>query len=64
MSSLRWGYIRIIAGTIGGGILGFYFMHRAELFYKEMWNERLKKYEEEKNRKKIELQSTEFQESL
>ncbi|KAK6784852.1 hypothetical protein RDI58_018307 [Solanum bulbocastanum] len=47
MKSPRWGYVRIISGTIFGGILGFYLMHRAELQYKEMWNERLKKYEEE-----------------
>ncbi|TMX02353.1 hypothetical protein EJD97_021862 [Solanum chilense] len=47
MKSPRWGYVRIISGTIFGGIFGFYLMHRAELQYKEMWNERLKKYEEE-----------------
>lgn len=34
MSNPRWGYFRIISGTIGGGVLGFYFMHRAELKYK------------------------------
>ncbi|KAF5957763.1 hypothetical protein HYC85_004988 [Camellia sinensis] len=52
VSSVRWGYVRIIAGTLVGGILGFYVMHRAELSYKEKWNERLKKYEEELNKKK------------
>lgn len=52
MRSTRWGYVRIITGTIGGGMLGFYFMHRAELMYKEMWQERLRKYEEELNNKK------------
>nr|XP_009782381.1 PREDICTED: uncharacterized protein LOC104231130 [Nicotiana sylvestris]XP_009782386.1 PREDICTED: uncharacterized protein LOC104231130 [Nicotiana sylvestris]XP_009782396.1 PREDICTED: uncharacterized protein LOC104231130 [Nicotiana sylvestris]XP_009782404.1 PREDICTED: uncharacterized protein LOC104231130 [Nicotiana sylvestris] len=56
MRSSRWGYVRIITGTILGGILGFYAMHRAELKYKEMWNERLKKYEEELKMK----QSTEM----
>ncbi|CDO98463.1 unnamed protein product [Coffea canephora] len=64
MRSARWGYFRIITGTIIGGIFGFYVMHLAELKYKEMWNERLKKYEEELNRKKIAEQSNEFQESL
>ncbi|EPS69654.1 hypothetical protein M569_05117, partial [Genlisea aurea] len=49
--SRRWGYFRIIAGTIVGGIIGFYYMHRAELKYKEMWNERLKKYEAEKKKR-------------
>lgn len=34
MKSPRWGYFRIITGTIVGGILGFYVMHRAELMYK------------------------------
>ncbi|XP_052175063.1 uncharacterized protein LOC127789966 isoform X2 [Diospyros lotus] len=52
VGSVRWGYFRIITGTILGGILGFYVMHRTELHYKEIWNERLKKYEEELNRKK------------
>ena len=32
--SRRWGYFRIITGTIVGGILGFYVMHRVELSYK------------------------------
>lgn len=63
MKSPRWGYFRIITGTIFGGVLGFYVMHRIELMYKEMWNQRLKKYEEELERKKLEEQS-EFQESL
>ncbi|CAA2937944.1 uncharacterized protein LOC111390683 [Olea europaea var. sylvestris] len=61
MRSPRWGYFRIITGTIVGGILGFYLMHRAELKYKEMWDERLKRYEEELNKKKNEEA---FQESL
>lgn len=34
MRSPRWGYFRIITGTIAGGILGFYVMHRVELKYK------------------------------
>ncbi|KAG5010242.1 hypothetical protein AAZX31_07G156300 [Glycine max] len=34
-ASQKWGYIRIMAGTIFGGILGFYVMHRLETNYKE-----------------------------
>lgn len=97
MKSPRWGYFRIITGTILGGILGFYCMHRAELKYKvlsssliqtlscsfsmiwvsssfeltfvftfeqEMWNERLRKYEEELNKRKNQEAANEFQESL
>ncbi|GER52672.1 hypothetical protein STAS_30131 [Striga asiatica] len=57
--------MRIVTGTILGGMLGFYLMHRAELKYKEMWNERLRKYEEEMNKRKMqEAESNEFQESL
>lgn len=33
-ASQKWGYIRIISGTILGGVLGFYVMHRAETSYK------------------------------
>ncbi|KAL2461653.1 Uncharacterized protein Adt_45073 [Abeliophyllum distichum] len=61
--SPRWGYFRIITGTILGGILGFYLMHRAELKYKEMWDERLKRYEEELNKKKNEESSNEVQDA-
>ncbi|KAL8465955.1 hypothetical protein ACS0TY_035165 [Phlomoides rotata] len=50
----RWGYFRIITGTLLGGVLGFYCMHRAELKYKEMWERRLKMYEEEMNARKNE----------
>ncbi|KAH6826710.1 hypothetical protein C2S53_016915 [Perilla frutescens var. hirtella] len=67
MSNPRWGYFRIIAGTLAGGMVGFYFMHRAELKYKEMWEERLRKYEEEQNRRKKTEEansSNEFPESL
>lgn len=48
--SMRWGYARIIAGTILGGILGFYVMHRVEISYKAKWEERLKRYQQEKLR--------------
>lgn len=33
-ASARWGYVRIITGTILGGVLGFYVMHRVEINYK------------------------------
>ncbi|XP_020233260.1 uncharacterized protein LOC109813479 [Cajanus cajan] len=52
--SQKWGYIRIITGTIVGGILGFYVMHRVETNYKEKMNERLRIYEAELKRKKEE----------
>lgn len=34
LSSMTWGYARIIAGTLLGGALGFYVMHRIEVSYK------------------------------
>lgn len=34
LSSMTWGYARIIAGTLLGGTLGFYVMHRIEVSYK------------------------------
>ncbi|XP_030940429.1 uncharacterized protein LOC126703110 [Quercus robur] len=59
--SRKWAYVRIITGTILGGVLGFYVTHRLEISYKEKMNERLKKYEAElKNREKME----ELEESL
>ncbi|XP_020974423.1 uncharacterized protein LOC107632955 [Arachis ipaensis] len=61
-ASQRWGYVRIIAGTIIGGIIGFYFMHRMENNYKEKMNERLRNYEAELKRKKQE-RLDEFDES-
>jgi hypothetical protein len=33
-ASQKWGYVRIITGTILGGVLGFYVMHRLETSYK------------------------------
>ncbi|KAK2974432.1 hypothetical protein RJ640_011329 [Escallonia rubra] len=32
--SAAWGYARIITGTLVGGALGFYVMHRLEISYK------------------------------
>ncbi|KAI7732492.1 hypothetical protein M8C21_024211 [Ambrosia artemisiifolia] len=52
VGSVAWGYVRIMAGTIVGGGLGFYFMHRLELSYKEKWDERLRNYEQELSKKK------------
>ncbi|EYU21489.1 hypothetical protein MIMGU_mgv1a017578mg [Erythranthe guttata] len=60
----RWGYFRIISGTVLGGVLGFYLMHRAELKYKEMWKQKLIKYEEEMNKRKNLEGSDDLQESL
>ncbi|TKY44676.1 hypothetical protein E2542_SST30953 [Spatholobus suberectus] len=60
--SQKWGYIRIITGTILGGILGFYVMHRLETNYKERMNERLRDYEAELKRTKQE-RLDEFEES-
>ncbi|PWA72873.1 hypothetical protein CTI12_AA266080 [Artemisia annua] len=50
--SVGWGYIRIMAGTIAGGSVGFYTMHRLEISYKAKWDERLRNYEEELNKRK------------
>ncbi|KAK4280626.1 hypothetical protein QN277_012228 [Acacia crassicarpa] len=52
--SRKWAYVRIITGTIVGGILGFYVMHRLENNYKERMNERLRNYEAELQRKRQE----------
>ncbi|KAL5726292.1 hypothetical protein ACHQM5_009346 [Ranunculus cassubicifolius] len=49
--SQTWGYVRIISGTIAGGMLGFYVMHRMEISYKEKVKENLRKYEMEKKRR-------------
>ncbi|KAF9673000.1 hypothetical protein SADUNF_Sadunf11G0102800 [Salix dunnii] len=34
LNSQKWGYVRIITGTLLGGVLGFYVMHRVEVSYK------------------------------
>ncbi|WRX18051.1 hypothetical protein QQP08_010538 [Theobroma cacao] len=51
MNSVKWGYVRIITGTILGGALGFYVMHRVEVSYKEKMKERLRQYESELKKK-------------
>ncbi|WOL02820.1 hypothetical protein Cni_G11539 [Canna indica] len=50
-ASHRWAYLRIMTGTILGGVLGFYVMHRVEISYKEKMKERLRRYEQEMKRK-------------
>ncbi|CAF2077915.1 unnamed protein product [Brassica oleracea] len=47
LSSLTWGYARIIAGTLVGGTIGFYVMHRIEVRYKMKMEEALRQYEKE-----------------
>ncbi|KAJ8641815.1 hypothetical protein MRB53_018509 [Persea americana] len=56
VSSARWASTRIITGTILGGILGFYVMHRLELRHKERMQERLLKYEMEKKKREGDLE--------
>ncbi|KAF8103665.1 hypothetical protein N665_0186s0033 [Sinapis alba] len=47
LSSMTWGYARIIAGTLLGGTLGFYVMHRVEVSYKMKMEEALRQYEKD-----------------
>lgn len=62
--SQKWGYIRIITGTILGGVLGFYVMHRVEISYKEKMKERLRQYEMEMKKKQQQQQTmTELEDS-
>ncbi|KAK8916697.1 hypothetical protein KSP39_PZI023023 [Platanthera zijinensis] len=56
MVSLRWAYIRIVTGTIVGGALGFYTMHRIETSYKERRKEELQRYQNEMKRRQQEEQ--------
>ncbi|KAF5734515.1 ATP-dependent helicase/nuclease subunit A isoform 1 [Tripterygium wilfordii] len=56
-----WDNVRIIAGTILGGVFGFYVMHRAEISYKEKMNERLRQYQIELEKKE---KLTQHEESL
>ncbi|VAH83154.1 unnamed protein product [Triticum turgidum subsp. durum] len=43
--SRRWAYVRIMAGTIVGGSLGFYVMLRIETSYKVRMEERLRRWQ-------------------
>ncbi|XP_048138597.1 uncharacterized protein LOC115734627, partial [Rhodamnia argentea] len=61
--SQKWGYIRIITGTILGGVLGFYVMHRVEISYKEKMKERLRQYEMEMKKKQQQQTMTELEDS-
>ncbi|KAI6675545.1 hypothetical protein NL676_003451 [Syzygium grande] len=45
-----------MAGTILGGVLGFYVMHRVEISYKEKMKERLRQYEMELEKKQQQQQ--------
>ncbi|CAN8269099.1 unnamed protein product [Cochlearia groenlandica] len=54
LSSMTWGYARIIAGTLLGGALGFYVMHRIEVSYKMKMEEALRQYEKEKMKRQEE----------
>ncbi|XP_019058839.1 PREDICTED: uncharacterized protein LOC109116948 [Tarenaya hassleriana] len=60
LTSQTWGYVRIITGTILGGALGFYVMHRVEVNYKRKMEERLKQYEMEMMKKKKEEEEESF----
>ncbi|KAL1221602.1 hypothetical protein V5N11_026219 [Cardamine amara subsp. amara] len=54
LNSQTWGYARIIAGTLLGGALGFYVMHRIEVSYKIKMEEALTQYEKEKMKRQEE----------
>ncbi|KAI0496655.1 uncharacterized protein LOC110096988 [Dendrobium catenatum] len=56
MVSQRWAYVRIVTGTILGGVLGFYVMHRVEISYKERRNEEIRRYQNEMKRRQQEEQ--------
>ncbi|XP_020082471.1 uncharacterized protein LOC109706078 [Ananas comosus] len=64
MVSYKWAYIRIITGTILGGVLGFYVMHRVEKSYKEKMKERLAKYENELKKREQQQQKQKDQTEL
>ncbi|KAJ0104963.1 uncharacterized protein LOC116146338 [Pistacia vera] len=59
VSSPYWASVRIITGTISGGILGFYVMHRVEISYKEKMKERLRLYEIEMKKRQEKLNELE-----
>ncbi|CAL9221355.1 hypothetical protein ISN45_Aa03g019940 [Arabidopsis thaliana x Arabidopsis arenosa] len=54
LSSMTWGYARIIAGTLLGGTLGFYVMHRIEVSYKMRMEEALNQYEKDMQKRQEE----------
>ncbi|KAL5815619.1 hypothetical protein ACOSQ3_026392 [Xanthoceras sorbifolium] len=59
VGSRYWASVRVITGTILGGILGFYVMHRLEISYKEKMKERLRIYESEMKKKQEKLNELE-----
>ncbi|KAM0944374.1 hypothetical protein DsansV1_C11g0108151 [Dioscorea sansibarensis] len=58
MVSYRWAHMGIMAGTILGGVLGFYVMHRVEISYKEM-NRRLRTIIQQEGDKRLSEMMTE-----
>ncbi|CAK9207485.1 unnamed protein product [Sphagnum troendelagicum] len=42
-----WGHFRIVLGTLVGGALGFYVMHKAELQYQAKIRSEIAKLEQE-----------------
>ncbi|XP_044466247.1 uncharacterized protein LOC123196330 [Mangifera indica] len=59
VGSAYWASVRVICGTIAGGILGFYVMHRVEISYKEKMKERLRRYEIEMKKRQEKLNELE-----
>ncbi|XP_020889438.1 uncharacterized protein LOC9319202 [Arabidopsis lyrata subsp. lyrata] len=59
LSSMTWGYARIIAGTLLGGTLGFYVMHRIEVSYKMRMEEALNQYENQYEKDMLKRQEEE-----
>uniref|UniRef100_A0A251URF2 Uncharacterized protein n=1 Tax=Helianthus annuus TaxID=4232 RepID=A0A251URF2_HELAN len=55
--SVAWGYVRIMAGTIVGGGLGFYVMHRLEISYKNSTGRNRKQINLNKKKNHYELVS-------
>lgn len=47
-------HFRILAGTLVGGALGFYFEHHLELRYKQKMREEMLKYDNEQRLKREE----------
>lgn len=47
---MNWGPIRIIIGTVGGGLFGFYVMHEIENNHKEKIRAEIAKLQQEESR--------------
>lgn len=50
VSEMNWGAIRIMIGTVGGGLLGFYVMHEIENNHKEKIRAEIAKLQLEESR--------------